>query len=93
MGGDPDENAAFTQRFELTQVLGNAFLPKSCDPTAAVSRVEQDKSDPRLLGGVRGCERLLEPDVVELADGGIAGAELLPIDVDVVVTDVARCET
>ena len=93
MGGDADANSTVPQRLELKQVLGDALLTEPLDPAARISRIEQDEADPGLVGGLRGRERLLEAEVVELADGGVTGAELLAIDLDVVRTDLSRCQT
>ena len=92
VGGDADANTALAQGLELAQVFGHALLTESLDPTACISRVEQDKGNAGLLGGFSGGERLLEPQVVELADRRVAGAEELPIDVDVVLADLSGCQ-
>src|SRR5439155_20528545 len=93
VGGDPDADAPLAQRFELHQVLGDARLPEALDPAATISGVEQDKTDPGFLGGLEGRKALVEPQIVELADRRVAGAELLAIDVYVVLADLARCQS
>src|SRR5947208_1747638 len=92
VGGDADPDAPLAQRLELTQVIGRVLLAEALDPAARVGREEQDKSDPGLIGSLGGRKSLLEPEVVELTDRRIAGAELLAIDVEVVLPDLSRCQ-
>jgi hypothetical protein len=86
VGGDADTQAASTQRLELLEILGDRFLPESLDPAARVRDVEQHDLD-LYLGSRLGCaERLLEPEVVELADGRVPRVTKFLIDRDIFVT-------
>ncbi len=65
---------AFAQRLDLVQVLGGRGLAEALEAAARVGGVEEDEVDPGGLRGLGGRERLLEAEVVELADRGVARA-------------------
>src|SRR4029077_17408413 len=87
---DSDADPVTAQLLDLPQVLRHRRLSEAVEPAACVRDVEKDELDARFLGrfGCGAC--LLEPEVVELADGGVACAEQLAIDVDVARPDLSR---
>jgi hypothetical protein len=80
VGGKPDPNPAAAQLLELAQVRGRRLLPEPRQAAAGVGGEQQRQLDRRLLRRVDGCERLVEPEVVELADRGVAGGAHLGVD-------------
>jgi hypothetical protein len=83
MRREPDEDAALSQRLDLAQVLGDRALPKPRQSRASVRGQQQDDRNACLRCSVRGRERLGEAEVVELADGRIAGGPQLPVHLEV----------
>ena len=83
VGGDADADPVGSQLLELAQVRGHRLLPEALDPAARVGDVEEDELDPRLGRGLGRRARLLEPEVVELADRRVAGRAQLAVDVRV----------
>ena len=83
VGGDPDVEPARAEVLHLAQVLADAVLPEARQSAALVGRQQQDDADARLVGRFGGSERLVEAEVVELADGGVAGRAQLAVDLDV----------
>ena len=83
VGGNSNRDPSPTQLLHLPQVLGHRFLAKAREATAFVRREEHDDADPRLRGRLDSRECLLEPEIVELADGRVAGPAELPVDLDV----------
>ena len=79
MGGEPDPDAVVPQRLELVEVLGRGRLPHPRQAAARVGGEEQHELDARLGGGRGGRARLVDAEVVELADGGVAGAAHLGV--------------
>ena len=90
VGGDADANPVRPQLVELAQIRGHGLLPKTIDPAARVGDVEEDELDSRLGGRLRHRASLLEPEVVKLADGGVARSAQLAVDVDVLPPDTLR---
>src|SRR2546430_2181510 len=96
VGADADPDPALAQllhRREAVAKVGLGRLPEALDPPAPVRGVEQDKPDAGFLGCLERSKALVEPEVVEFPDRRVAGAELLAIDVDVVLADLARGQT
>src|SRR5207248_11318409 len=62
------------------------------DAPAEVAGVEQRELDPRLGRGGRRRTRLVEAEVVELADGGVAVRAQLPVDLHVLAADLVDGE-
>ena len=79
VGGEPDPDAALLEPLDLVQVFGGRMLPEALQAAAPVGGVEEDEVDARCLRCLRGRERLLEAEVVELADRGVAGGEQLAV--------------
>ena len=77
----------------LAEVLGDRALTEAVDPAAAVGGEKQDELDPGLPRCLDGGMRLGGPDVVELADGRIAGREHLAVGLHVALADVSRGQT
>ena len=92
VGGDAHPDPALAQRLELTQILRDALLTKPVESAARIGCVEEDEGDPRFLGGFSRSHRLVEAEVVELADRGVAGGAQLLVDVDVVLSNLSRCQ-
>ena len=86
VGGEADLDAALAEVLDLVQVLVRTRLAEAVEPAARVGDVEEDERDAGRVGGLRGGERLLEAEVVELADRGVAGGAHLAVDLL-----VARC--
>ena len=63
------------------------MLAEAVEAAARVGDVEEDERDAGGLGCLRGRERLLEAEVVELADRGVAGGEHLAVDLLVLGAD------
>ena len=90
MGGEADLDPALAEVLDLVQVLGRRGLAETLEPAPRVCDVEQDERDP---GGSRGLGRsecLLEAEVVELADRGVARAAHLAVNLLVVDADALR---
>ena len=83
VGGDADPDPAVPQLLELAEILGHRLLAEAVDPAARVGDVEEDELDSGLRGRLGRRARLLEPEVVELADRGVAGGAQLAVDVHV----------
>src|SRR4051794_23906666 len=90
VGSDADADPIGSQLFELTQVRGHRLLAEALDPSARVRDVKEDELDLRLGRSLGGRARLLEPEIVELADGGVPGTAELPVDVRVARPHVLR---
>ena len=69
-------------RYSAGGRLAEAFETASC-----VGDVEEDERDPGRVGGFGGGEGLLEAEVVELADGGVARGPHLAVDLLVLGAD------
>src|SRR5262249_16329841 len=72
VGGDADANPDLLQPVELAQVCRHRLLSEAVDAAARVGHVEEYELDSRLRGSLGRRSPLLEPEVVELADGGVA---------------------
>src|SRR5215813_11023658 len=83
VGGDADANPGRLQLVELAQVCGHRLLPEAVDAAAGVGDVEKYELESRLGSRLGRCAPLLEPEVVELADGGVARGTQLAVDIDV----------
>ena len=73
-GATPTREPARRAALDLREVAATESCAEAGEPAAAVSGVEEHELDPGLRGGLGGCERLVEAEVVELADGRVAGA-------------------
>ena len=73
MGGDPHAETLVAQRLDLTEVIGDRRLAHARQAAARVGGEEQHELDARLGRRVGGGARLLEAQVVELADRRVAG--------------------
>ena len=93
VGREPDACARRGELLHLAEVLGDRPLAEAVDPAAAVGGEEEDELDPGLPRRLDGGMRLGEPDVVELADGRIAGREHLAVGLHVALADVSRGQT
>src|SRR5207253_3999848 len=71
---------ATPELLDLTQVRGHGLLAEAGEAAARVGGEEQDDPDARLRRGLGRCERLVEAEVVKLADGGVPGVAELAID-------------
>ena len=80
VGGEADPDAAPAQVLDLIQVLGRGGLAEAREPASRIRGVEEHELDARGLGGFGRGQRLLEAEVVELADGGVAGRAHLAVD-------------
>ena len=87
VGGKADLDAALPEALDLVQVLGHRRLPEALDASTCVRGVQQNEGDVGRVGGFRGGERLHEAEVVELADGGVAGGAHLAVDLLVRCSD------
>ena len=87
VGGEADLDPVLAEVLDLVQVLGRRGLAETLEPAPCVGDVEEDERD---AGGFRGLGRsecLLEAEVVELADRGVAGAAHLAVHLLVVDAD------
>ena len=87
VGGDPDREARAPQTLDLGEVGGDGRLAHALEPTARVGDVEADELEPGLRGGGGGREGRLDPEVVELPDGGEAGGAHLAVGAPVELRD------
>ena len=93
VGGEPDARARAGELLDLPEVLGDRLLPEAVDAAAAVRGEQEHELDPGLAGRLDRRVRLGEPDVVELADGRVAGRAHLAVGLDVALPDVAWGQT
>ena len=77
VGGEANADAALAETFHLGEVRRDAGLTKPIESSATVGGVEQNERDLRSIGCLCDGERLLEAEVVELADGRVAGGKEL----------------
>ena len=89
VGGDTDPDPGGAQLLELPEIRGHRLLAEAVDPPARVGDVEEDELDSGLRRGLGRRARLLQPEVVELADRGVAGGPQLAVDLDVARSDVS----
>ena len=68
VGCDTDADAVGAQRLQLAQVVGDRLLPETTTAAAEVAGVEAYELDAGFGRCRSGGTRLLEPEVVELAD-------------------------
>ena len=80
VGGKPDPDSSLSETLDLVEVFGGRRLPEALQAAARVGGVEEDEGDARCLRGLRGRERLLEAEVMELADRRVPGGEHLAVD-------------
>src|SRR4029079_1493170 len=85
--GQADLDTAAAQILDLVQILVRRGLAETVEPASAIRDVKEDEGDARGIGRFRRGERLLEPEVVELADRGVAGGEHLAVDLLVAGAD------
>ena len=90
VGGEADLEAAFTEVLDLIQVLGRRGLAHALEPASGVRDVQEDEGDPGCARSFRGGERLLEAEIVELADRRIARGAHLAVDLLVAGADALR---
>src|SRR5438105_5521398 len=90
MRGEADREVTRTQLLDLAQVVGGGLLAEARQAAARVGGQEEDDRDAGVLRRLRGRERLVEAEVVELADDRVAGPPELLVDVDVVAADRLR---
>ena len=76
VGRQPDPRALGEQLLHLVEVLPRRRLPEALEPAAPVRREQEDELDAGLAGRLHHSPRLLEPDIVELADRRIAGPRI-----------------
>ena len=88
VGGQADADAGVAQRLELAEVRGDRLLPEARDAAPQVAGVEADERDSGLARRRRRRFRLLEAEVVELADGRVAVLAQLAIDLEVLAADL-----
>ena len=70
------------------EVVRHRLLPEALDAAAEVAGVEEDERDAGLGSRLGRGTRLLEPEVVELADRREAVRAELPVDLDVLAADL-----
>ena len=90
VGGQPDGEPAVAQLLDPAEVIRRRALAKAVEPAARIGGVEKDERDAGRLGRLRGGERLVEAEVVELADGRVAGGAHLAVRALVIGTDAFR---
>ena len=90
VGGDTNPDARCPHLLELAQVRRHRLLPEAVDAATGVRDMEQDELDSRLRGSLGGRARLLEPEIVELANRGVARRAQFAVDVRVARPDVGR---
>jgi CDP-diacylglycerol--glycerol-3-phosphate 3-phosphatidyltransferase len=74
---DPDSRVA--EPFEVTQVVGDGFLPEARDPAAGICDIEQHERDAGFSSRLSGRLRFGKPEIVKLADYGVTGATHLAV--------------
>jgi CDP-diacylglycerol---glycerol-3-phosphate 3-phosphatidyltransferase len=90
VGGDSDSHAPFRELRDLLEVGGDRSLAEAVDPAAGVRHVQEDELHARGAARLRSRLRLLETEVVELADGGVAGRAHLPVGHLVIGSNLLR---
>ena len=90
VGGEAHVEPAPAEILHLAQVLAHALLPEAWQSAALVRGEQQHDPNAGLLGGLRGGERLVEAEVVELADDRVPGRAQLAIDLDVLAPHELR---
>ena len=93
VGGDADADACGAELLEPAQVVGDRRLAEAVDAAARVGDVEEHELDARFGRRLGRRVRLGQAEVVELADGGVAGGAHLPVDPGVALADPSRCLT
>ena len=83
VGGEADVDPPRAESLDVGQVRGHGRLSHLLEPTPRVRDVEAREADARLLGGLRSREGGVEPEVVELADGGVSGGQHLAVRAEV----------
>src|SRR4051812_45611353 len=77
---EPDGDATSTQVLDLPQVLGCRALAKAGETAALIRSEEDHEGDACLRRRLRSGERLLEAEIVELADRRVARRAELAVD-------------
>ncbi len=80
VGGEADADPPGTQLLDLVEVRGYGVLPEALQAAARIGDVKEDELDSRLGRSLGRGMPLREPEVVELADGGVPGRAQLAID-------------
>jgi hypothetical protein len=88
MRRDADAGAAGAQRLELLEIVGDRLLAEALDAAACVRDIEKDDLDAGLRRRLDGGARLVDPEIVELADRRVARVAELRVDLDVLAADV-----
>ncbi len=91
MGGDADAGAAFPEPLDLPEVVDDRRLPEALEAAALVRGEQQHELEPGRSGRLDGREGLREPEVVELACGGVPGGAHLAVRPRVTRADTVRC--
>src|SRR5919109_113072 len=87
VGGDADAEALRAEPRDVVEVVVDACVPEALDTAARIGGVEEDEADARGGSRLRGGERFVVAEVVELADCGIAGGTHLTVGKLVVSAD------
>src|SRR5439155_11345464 len=93
VGGDADADPRVAQLLEPAEVFVDRGLAEALDPASRVRRVEEHELDAGFDRGLCRGVCFAEPEVVELADGGVARGAQLAVDPDVVLADARRSLT
>jgi hypothetical protein len=76
---DPDAGARGAQLLHLVEICGGRRLAEALEPAPRVGGEEEDELDAGRRGRLDGRLRLVQTDVVELADGGVARRKHLAV--------------
>lgn len=87
VGGDSDWNPAAAKVLDLAQVLRDRLLPETRQAPASICGEQYDDTDPGLVGGFHRGHGFVEPEVVELADRGVARGTKLAVHLHVLSAD------
>jgi CDP-diacylglycerol--glycerol-3-phosphate 3-phosphatidyltransferase len=92
VGGEPHA-ALGCERLDVAQVGGDGLLTEALDAPTGVGDIEENEVDPCLTPCLKCGAGLVEPDVVELPHGRVAGGAHLPVGVRVVLPDLLGGQT
>ena len=87
VGGEADLDAPAEQVLDLVQVFGRGGLAEALEPASRVGGVQEDERDAGGVGGFGRGQGLLEAEIVELADRGVAGRAHLAVHALVAAAD------
>jgi hypothetical protein len=91
VGGDADADSLGPERLQLPQLVDRRLLAHPREAAARVGGEQEHELDPGLGGRLGSGARLVEPEVVELPDRGVAGRDHLPVGRRVERADAGRC--